>query len=91
MAVLGYLTKFLKGLGLAFIAHFLHAFSLKNCSLFNILSMDKVSMSSFFLLKISNKMCYEVLIWTVNGVKIYLRSTLKQWLTGGKRGIQMKN
>ena len=43
MAVLGYLAKLKRGLGLAaFGAHFMHAFS---CFLFNSLSMDKVSMS----------------------------------------------
>ena len=39
MAVLGYLAKLKRGLGLAFGAHFL------KCSGFNILSMDRVSMS----------------------------------------------
>ena len=47
MDVLGYLSKLKRGLGLAFGAHFLHGFSLK-CSLFNNLSMDKVSMSYLF-------------------------------------------
>ena len=41
MAVLGYLAKLKRGLGLAFGAHFLHDFS-KKCFLFNTLSMDKV-------------------------------------------------
>ena len=41
MAVLGYLPKLKRGLGLAFGAHFLHDFS-KKCFLFNTLSMDKV-------------------------------------------------
>ena len=44
MAVLGYLAKLKRGLGLAFEEHFLQDFSIK-CSLFNSLSMDKVSMS----------------------------------------------
>ena len=44
MAVLGNLVKLKSGLGLAFGADFLHYFSLK-CSLFNTLSMNKVSMS----------------------------------------------
>ena len=43
MAVLGYLAKLKRGLGLAFGAYFLHDFSIK---IFLIsLSMDKVSMS----------------------------------------------
>ena len=46
MAVLGYLLKLKRGLGLAFGTHFLHDFSIK--MLFNTLSMDKVSMSYFF-------------------------------------------
>ena len=44
MAVLVYLAKLKRGLGLALGAHFLHDFSIK-CCLFNSLSMDKVSMS----------------------------------------------
>ena len=44
MAVLGYLAKLKRGLGLAFGAHFLYDLSTK-CPLFNSLSMDKVSMS----------------------------------------------
>ena len=43
MAVSNYLAKLKRGLGLAFGAHFMHDFSLK-MSLFNSLSMDKVSM-----------------------------------------------
>ena len=44
MAVLGYLAKLKKGLGLAFGAYFLHDFSIK-MFLITSLSMDKVSMS----------------------------------------------
>ena len=44
MAALGYLAKLNRGLGLAFVTYLLHDFS-KKCSLFNTLSMDKVSMS----------------------------------------------
>ena len=44
MAVSGYLTKLKKDLGLGFGAHFLHEFSIK-CSVFDTLSMDKISMS----------------------------------------------
>ena len=43
MAVLGYLAKLKKGLGLAFGAYFLHDFSIK--MFITSLSMDKVSMS----------------------------------------------
>ena len=44
MAVLDYLVKLKRSPGLAFGAHFLHDFSIER-SLFNSLSMDKVSMS----------------------------------------------
>ena len=45
MAVLGYLAKLKRGLGLAFGVYFLNDFFHKNV-LFNTLSMGKVSMSS---------------------------------------------
>ena len=45
MAVFGYLPKLKRDLGLAFGAHFLHEFSL-----FNTLSMDKVSCHTLFFL-----------------------------------------
>ena len=48
MAVLSYLAKLERGLGLAFGAHFLHDFTIK-CSLFNSLSMDKVQCHTLFL------------------------------------------
>ena len=44
MAVLGYLTKLQRGLELASGGHFLHDFPIK-ISLYNTLSVDKVSMS----------------------------------------------
>ena len=44
MTVLGYLAKLKRGLGLSFDENFLHDFPIKY-SLFNSLSMDKVSMS----------------------------------------------
>ena len=43
MAVLGYLAKLKRGLGLAFGAHFLHGFSVK--MFLSSLLMDKVSVS----------------------------------------------
>ena len=46
MAVVGYLAKLKRGLGLAFGAHFVHDFSIKMLLfLFNTLSLDKISMS----------------------------------------------
>ena len=49
MTVLGYLAKLKRGLGLSFGEHFPHDFPIKY-SLFNSLSMDKVSMSHTLLL-----------------------------------------
>ena len=46
MAVLSYLVKLQRGLGLDFGAHFLHDLSIKKLAL------------PYFFLKISNKMCY---------------------------------
>ena len=82
MAVLGYLTKLKRGPGLASDSHFLHDFSIK-MFLFNTLSIYGQSfyVIPFFLLKISNKMCYQVLIETIDDVinfKIYLRSCCKE-------------
>ena len=46
MAVVGYLAKLKRGLGLAFGAHVVHDFSIKMLLfLFNTLSLDKISMS----------------------------------------------
>ena len=50
MAVLGYLPKLRRDLGLAFGAQFLHDFSMKMFELHNTLSIDKVSMSYLFSL-----------------------------------------
>ena len=47
MAVVGYLQKLKRGLGLASGAHFLHDFSIE-LFLINTLYMDKVSMSYLF-------------------------------------------
>ena len=49
MAVLGYLPKLKRGLELALVHIFYMVFSYK-CSLFNTLSIEKVSMSYLFLL-----------------------------------------
>ena len=40
----------------------------------------------FFLPKIANKMCYKVLISTVDNVINFLDQPLRQWLTERKRG-----
>ena len=56
MAVWGYLTKLKRGPRLAFDVHFLHDLFIKMFPISP--SMNKVSMSHVFFLKISNKMCY---------------------------------
>ena len=57
--------------------------------------MEKVSISYlFFLLKISNKMCYEVLISTIDDVinfKIFLRSTSKAMADREKKRGRQKS
>ena len=75
MAVLGYLPKLKRSLRLAFGTHFLHDFSVQ--MLFNILSMEKVSIS--YLLSFSLYQTKRV-VYTVDDVKNfknYLRSTFK--------------
>ena len=62
MAVLGYLTKLKRGLGLAFGAHFLYDFSIKLFLIQFSINGQSFSLTPYFFLKISNKMCYEVLI-----------------------------
>ena len=48
MAVLNYLTKFERGLGLTSGAYFLYDFPIKMFLIYNTLSMDKVSTSHLF-------------------------------------------
>ena len=79
MAVLGYLAKLKKGLGLAFSAHFLHDFTIKMFLIQLSVNGQSFIVTLYFFLKISNKMCYEVLIQTVDDInfKISLGSTSK--------------
>ena len=89
MAVLGYLPKLKRDLGLAFGAHFLHNFPIK-CSLFNTLSMDKVSISYLFSFpryqtKCVIKFLFRQLVMSQT-LRFILYQPLKQWLTGKKRG-----
>ena len=58
MAVLGYLSKLKRGLGLAFGAHFLHDFSKDDVPYLILYLWTKFQCHTFFLLKISEKMCY---------------------------------
>ena len=58
MAVLGYLPKFKRGMGLAFEAHFLYDFSIKMFLIQYSIYEQSFIVIPFFLLKISNQMCY---------------------------------
>ena len=87
MAVLGYLPKLKEGLGLAFGAHFLHDFSLKNV-LFNTLSTDKVSMSHLFSFPRYQTKCVIKFLFSQlmisQTIGFMLDQPLKQWLTALK-------
>ena len=83
MAVLGYLPKLKRCLGLAFGAHFLQDFSIK------ILSTDKVSLSYLFSLPRYQTKCVIKLLSQLmmsQTIRFILDQPLKQWLTGRKRG-----
>ena len=58
MAVLGYLAKLERGLGRAFGAHFLHGFSLKMFLIQFSINGQSFSVTPYFFLRMSNKMCY---------------------------------
>ena len=58
MAVLGYLAKLKRGLGLAFDVHFLHDFSIKMFLIQFSINGQSFNVTPYFFLKISNKMCY---------------------------------
>ena len=49
MAVLGYLTKLKRGLGLAFGAYFLHNFSIKNVLYLILYQLTKIQCHTLFL------------------------------------------
>ena len=70
MAVLGYLPKLKKDLGLAFGVHFLHDFPIT--MLFNTLLMDKISILYLFSFPIYQTKCEPV-----DNKLIYLGSTSK--------------
>ena len=66
-----------RGLGLAFAAYFLYDFSIKMFFTWYSIYAQSFNVIPFFLLKISNKMHYKVLILTTDDVmnfKIYLDS-----------------
>ena len=88
-AVLDYLPKFKKVLGLPFAAHFINDFFIK-CSLSDTPSMDKISMSYLFAFsRYQTKCVIEFLFrklmtsWTL---RFIFDRPLKQWLTGRKKG-----
>ena len=58
MAVLGYLAKLERGLGRAFGAHFLYGFSLKMFLIQFSINGQSFSVTPYFFLRMSNKMCY---------------------------------
>ena len=58
MAVLGYLPKLKRDVGLAFGAHVQDHLSMKNVPYLTLYQLTKFNVVSFFLLKISNKMHY---------------------------------
>ena len=58
MAVLGYLTKLKRGLGLAFGAHFLLDFSIKMFRIPYSIDGESFDVTTYFFLKISKKLCY---------------------------------
>ena len=76
MAVLGYLVKLKRGLGLAFGAHFLHGFSVKMFFTYFSISGQSFSVTPYFFPKISNKMLLSsYLVDNVINLKIFLGST----------------
>ena len=80
MAVLGFLLKLKRGLGLALVTFSAWFFFHKNVPYLILYQLTKFQRHNFLFLKISNKMCYQVLIYItddVKNVKIYLRSSSK--------------
>ena len=61
MAVLGYLAKLKRDLGLAFGAHFQHDFSIEMFLIKYSVNGQIFNVTPYFFLKISNKICYQVL------------------------------
>ena len=58
MAVLGYLTKLKRDLGLAFGAYLQHDFSIKMFLIEYAINGQSSNVTPYFFLQISNKMCY---------------------------------
>ena len=58
MALLGYIAKLKRDLGLAFGAHFQHGFSIKIFLIEYSINGQSVNVTPYFFLKVSNKICY---------------------------------
>ena len=58
VAVLGYLAKLKREMGLVFSAHFLHDFFHKNVPYLILINGQSFNVTPYFFFKISNKMCY---------------------------------
>ena len=86
MAVLGYLPKLKRGLGLGL--RFCIIFQYK-CSLFNTLSIDKVSISYLYSFTRYQTKCVIKFLFrqlmTSQTLRFIFDQPLKQWLTGRKR------
>ena len=84
-----YLPKLKSGLGITSGTHFLHDFPMKS-SLFNTLSMDKVSMLYLFsFLRNQTKCVIQFLFRQLvasKTLRFIFHQPLKQWLTGRKKG-----
>ena len=79
-AVLAYIAKLKGGLGLAFGSQFLHYFSIKMFFIWYSYNGQNFNVTPYFVLKISSKMCYLVLTYTVDGIinfKILFGSSAK--------------
>ena len=78
--LLANIAKLKRGLGPAFGAHFLHDFSIKMFFIWYSYNGQNFNVTPYFVLKISSKMCYLVLTYTVDGIinfKILFGSTAK--------------
>ena len=58
MAVLGYLAKLKRDLGLTFGAYFQHDFSIKMFLIEYYINGQSFNVTPYFFVKISNKICY---------------------------------
>ena len=87
MAVLGYLEKLKRDLGLPFGAHFQHDFSTKMFLIEHSINGQSFHVTPYFFLIISNKMCcFSLDRWWHNKLRFFLNQPVKQWLAGRKRG-----